>query len=269
MILLSVLLLRSCYPALIRAADHLISPVIVNNPTACSQVSRTLLQMERPDTTADYVAMLLSTDWFFPYWPMIGLEVGDERACFKEGCREIVKELMAGAEQYYDVAFTADHLAATRHSMLGLARQCNFSSKATQRIDELCTPKVKHNEMQTTAWMFRMILMKELLYDEQLDANIRELLLRAHEQFASDNVALERCCVQSSTEWDIYTRSLTPDLPACLSDFVSVALIPEAQLDFVFRRLSGDQRSALLNEYRAAKLRMTGRGEDELPDTWP
>jgi hypothetical protein len=106
------------------------------------------------------------------------------------------------------------------------------------------------------------------MYDQQLDSAIRELLLRAHEQFEFDSETMEQRCAESQTKWDAYIRQLTPDLPTTLSDFVSVGLVPEALLDFVLQQLDGDQRTLLINQYRAAKLRATGSSEGELPDRW-
>ena len=211
--------------------------------------------------------MLLSTDWFFPYWPIIGIIAGDERGCFQQGCREIFRELIAGARDYYSISFSVGRIEATGRAVQILARKCRFSPQACQRIDELCTPNVSRDDKQTIAWMFSTLL-DELLGDQQLDETTQAVLLRAQEHFAFDFETLEQCCAQSQTEWDAYIRQLTPDLPTTLSDFVSVGLVPEAQLDFVLQQLDRIQRSVLLNHYRTAMLKTTGLSESELPDGW-
>jgi hypothetical protein len=198
---------------------------------------------------------------------VIGIDAGDERGCLQQGCRELVKQLIAGASDYYLISFSEDRVAATREAVQALARRCGFTSQASQRINELCSARVKRHEKQATAWTFT-IVSDELQHDQQLDAATREVLLRAHERFAVDSETLKQRCAESPTAWDVYTRQLTPDIPHTLSDFVSVGLATEAQLDFILQRLDSDQRSVLLTRYRVTAMRVTSLSESELPDSW-
>jgi hypothetical protein len=52
------------------------------------------------DTSVDNVAMLLSTDWFFPYRSLIGIEVESQKDCVQNGCREIVQRFIGSAAEY-------------------------------------------------------------------------------------------------------------------------------------------------------------------------
>jgi hypothetical protein len=223
--------------------------------------------MSPPDTTADRLAMLLSTDWFFAHWLVIGLRAGNERRCFQRGCREIVKEFVQDVQDYYSISFSEERVAATRQAMRALAEKCALSSDVSQRLAEFCTPKMNRDEKQTTAWTFTMVL-EELSHDEELDSVIRGLLLRVQKQFTFDSEALERSCKLSQTDWDVHIRQLTPEHESTLSDFVSVGLVPEAQLDFVLEQLDEHQCSALREEFRGAASRKTGLRDDQLPDTW-
>ena len=74
-------------------------------------------------------------------------------------------------------------------------------------------------------------------------------------QFTFDSEALEQSCKLSQTDWDVHIRQLTAEHESTLSDFVSVGLVPEAQLDFVLEQLDERQCSALREEFRGAASR--------------
>jgi hypothetical protein len=69
----------------------------------------------------DKVVMLLSTDWFLPYWSVVGIEATEQKLCVQEGCRQIVHEMVNGATEYYHVNFSDERLRATRQSLRDLA----------------------------------------------------------------------------------------------------------------------------------------------------
>ena len=63
---------------------------------------------------SDDLVMLLSTDWFLPYWFVLGIGAEDERkVCVKEGCRKIVKQIMSGAREYWHVSFSEERISET------------------------------------------------------------------------------------------------------------------------------------------------------------
>jgi hypothetical protein len=97
------------------------------------------LTMEKtpPDTMVDQVVMLLSTDWFLPYWSLIGIEADEERLCVQKGCRQIVHEVMNGATDYYSVNFSYERLRATRRSVHAFAFERSSPLKNTSRSSRL------------------------------------------------------------------------------------------------------------------------------------
>jgi hypothetical protein len=221
----------------------------------------------KPDTTADKFAMLLSTDWFTPYWALIGLDAGNH-VCLQQGCREIVKQLIGSEENYYLISFADDRLSATRDAVTALGQVCKLSGQAAASIDAVCAPRRERDEEQTSAWMLTGVTLQTLTQDDELTPAIREILQRSREAFAFDSEVLGDSCKKSPTEWDAYIRQLTPELPCSLGDFVCVSLIPEMQLDFIFRQLDADQRKALLVRYKAVAVKITGLREAEVPDAW-
>jgi hypothetical protein len=73
----------------------------------------------------DHIILLLSTDWFFDYWPAIGIGIEKrKKALLQTGCRAIVKQILSTklgpVENYYLSDFGEDRLARTRTLLLEL-----------------------------------------------------------------------------------------------------------------------------------------------------
>ena len=76
-----------------------------------------------PSYELDHLVMLLSADWFFPYWDLIGIFTKDKRkSLLREGCREIVRQIMSTATQYYGTNFS---VARVKESRAGAERTGN------------------------------------------------------------------------------------------------------------------------------------------------
>src|ERR1700752_4639430 len=84
----------------------------------------------------DYLIMLLSTDWFGPYWASIGVDVGEDvRAPLGLGCRDIVHQILSGEEHYYLVSFSAQRKAGTRATLESLVRGCGAPKDVHKVVD--------------------------------------------------------------------------------------------------------------------------------------
>lgn len=76
----------------------------------------------------DDIILLLSTDWFFDYWPAIGLGIEKhKKPLLQTGCRAIVKQILSTklgpVENYYLRDFGEDRLTCTRKLFLELVSQ--------------------------------------------------------------------------------------------------------------------------------------------------
>ena len=69
--------------------------------------------------------MLFSTDWFVPYWSILGIEAKTEQRTFQNGCREIVLQLIGAAEDYYQIDFSAARGANQGRIQLSQQRRYN------------------------------------------------------------------------------------------------------------------------------------------------
>jgi hypothetical protein len=130
-----------------------------------------------PDTMVDRVVMLLSTDWFLPYWYLIGIDASEPKLCVQKGCRQIVHEVMNGATNYYHTNFSDERFRATRQSICDLTRKCRLGESSEMSLEDLVDSRPEHEQFYKSAWLFWM-LANNLAIDDQLDAAIKLVLER-------------------------------------------------------------------------------------------
>lgn len=202
--------------------------------------------------------MLLSTGWFAPYWSVIGIEADKEKRCFQKGCREIVLQVIGNAGDYYLIDFSSDRIERTRENLRLLAGTCKLSEAARTRVEDLVADKSGRDQLEKTAWLFRSFH-DELLRDEELEQRIKPVLARSRSKFSfADDLNFEEVCLHSSTTWDNYIKSLTPELPASLAHLVSTGLLAIAELADVLKQLTTVQRERLHARFRVLAKSLTG-----------
>jgi hypothetical protein len=215
-----------------------------------------------PDTMVDQVVMLLSTDWFLPYWYVVGVDASEQKLCVQKGCRQIVHEVMNGATNYYHINFSDDRLRATRQSIRDLARKCRLSESSEMSLEDLVDSRPEREQFYKGAWLFRT-LANNLANDDQLDASTKIVLERTRRKHAvMVDPDFEQLCLRSNSAWDNYTRSLTPKLPTSLANFLSVDLVGAQLLTSVLAQLTQAQRDGLLLRFQSIAKSVTGLDVD-------
>jgi len=213
---------------------------------------------ENMDTSADQVAMLFSTDWFLPYWSLLGIEAERQKGCVQTGCRQIVRGFVGRAVEYYHCEFSTQRVKNTRSKILALGKNCGLANASERAFSDLVASQKERQQLATNAWLFG-IMAEKLATNEELDAATREVLRkRKNAGSANLNAEFERACEESSTEWDSYVRSLTRGLPTSLCDFLSVDLLSLAELNRVLIQLDSGQRNELLKTFKLAAKSLTG-----------
>lgn len=209
--------------------------------------------------------MLMSTDWFFPYWKLVGIDV-PKKGEFQVGCREIVRGFMKQTTSYYNIDFSEERSKSTRRAFRELSASLGFDvgeSSSGWKL-ELASGDDRH-QLETAAWLFRRVR-ERLLADGDLDKKIREVLQGVNTS-RSSIPNFGHLCLESRSKWDAYIRSLTPDLPESLADWVKVGLLPSLDLSQVLERLDSTQRRVLGQKFKAAVKQIT---EGEVIDPfWP
>jgi hypothetical protein len=76
----------------------------------------------------DQLIFLLSTDWFESYWSTIAIVLDELKVkLVKEGCREIVGQIVAGAEEYWLTSFSEERKRETRSRLDSLIQKLDIS----------------------------------------------------------------------------------------------------------------------------------------------
>lgn len=211
---------------------------------------------------ADKLVILLSTDWFEPYWAVIGINADPAaRSSIRQGCRQIVTQILSGAESYYLISFSEERISETISRLRALAE----SVGADDVIGVLEEGMNRSDEDEKATWLW-LILTDELLKGnvetKPLDAEIREAIAQCREKSAIATWEFMHICMDSKTAWDKYTRGLTPEQPTAIADYLGGFLTPrefEGLWARLQRRLSAQQRAALVAWYRDTGRARTGR----------
>src|SRR5260221_5029097 len=221
-----------------------------------------------------YFIMLLSTDWFWPFWSEIGLDlVTATKARVQVGCREIVRTVIGrkatneeGEFEYIDWSESCELQAKSRFEQLveSVEARTAFSIAMKtwigQNIDD-----------HMGATMILRLFTHELIEGAGTRTNpvpdfpIRAVVTGAMVDYDIDPAGFEAISTKSTTIWDQYLRSLfdaIPDQvpPTALATYLDPAVrIHRARMLWsrIREKLSVKQRHDLLSWYYAlAKTRM-------------
>lgn len=217
-----------------------------------------------PSYELDKLVMLLSADWFFPHWHLIGVFTEDKKKfLLREGFREMVRQIMSDTTQYWETNFSAARVKESRAMLEALLKRCDLEDVTANRITDL----ISREELpidEGTRWL--LVSMTEQLLEGSittpLDTAITEVLRREWDQWQNlDEIDFKRCCLNSTSNWDQYLRNATPDLPTMLADYVS-AIASNSKFEvlwgFINVNLTVKQRHDLLSWYRSTGQSLTG-----------
>jgi len=149
---------------------------------------------------ADKFALLFSSDWFRPYWPVSGFVArrGDE-GLFQQRIRSLVSRIIQDADCYWNVSFAETRVAETRSAFL------NIMERSASRESKLS--------------LIRAIVDGVLLNDA-----VVEVSMAFWDDYETTVEAINSANLVSS-DWDRYLVGLTPDLPSFLQDFAVVDVL--------------------------------------------
>lgn len=210
----------------------------------------------------DQLIMLLSTDWFKPYWIILGIDLDDsEKGLIQKGCRKIVLQIIGGAKEYWLAIFSNSRREETRslfHALIGGSRAASVLSNMAAEWADISDEDMK------ASWIFDT-LTEELVTGEtdeslKLDSGVRSVVLARRPERTSLEIDFRDLCERSGATWDRYTRQLTPTLPTFLADSLLSFLTARRFKSLWFsvcHSLTSEQRDELIGWYRArAKSRV-------------
>lgn len=219
----------------------------------------------------DYLVLLLSTDWFLPFWTEIGIDIADNRKlCIQEGCRHIIDELLNGDDNFFLISFSEDRRRVTREQFLALLRQCEAESEASATFSEW--EKLSHREL-TAVVAYAGLNAKVPSADGStnvpyLEFAIRVEVMQLWEIYRLDPAIFRNICLNSNTKWDLRTQKLLSSQRTLVNQLWRVLLNHRFRSFWadLQQRLSSQQLQELVSWYRAVtKAQMDGDRPDLIP----
>jgi hypothetical protein len=209
--------------------------------------------------------MLLSTDWFFNYWPVLGISVPvDQKLPFMNGCRPIVEKMLivhgARVDEYWLTNFSDERIAGTRQEICDLLDAYRIDSQNAEVI--LAGLKRKHNSIKLGPLEEITMLFMSGEADDilpNLDTTLTEPFTERWNSRALEGLDLTGCCLNSSSVWDRYIATLTPPIVDCLASHCNKTVMV-SQLEYVWcclgEILTVHQKAQLVEWYQVSMGRL-------------
>ena len=217
--------------------------------------------------SADRLIMLLSTDWFMPYWPAAGLAVEPAaRARLQQHCRAIVRAIVGTARSYWLVSFAEPRINETNRQFMAALQGQVLDQATIGRISDIVSRLSEEDPESTSVWVLadvtRQLIAHKAKSPTGISAIAEDVLGDAWKMCTPKTPEFEGVCRQSASEWDRYIAGLTPDLPTMLADFASAIVLRNQLLCYwhsVDKTLSAVEKSALIRWYGAEAAALTGK----------
>lgn len=215
------------------------------------------------DARADKVLLLLSTGWFGPYWPVLGLYLPAARkGSIQAALREEVRRVFVGAT-YWHAHFDQDRMQSTERALLRAFGEDPAASRVLAKVLQGSVPQDQAADVWLLSSMTEMLIASG---DATLSARVVDSAQLAW-QMAQGQVQ-DWCdiCTRSKSSWDETVKSLTPDLPCWLADFVAVDLQSVDAFGMYWSELAGTvtptERNELVRWYERTAQELTGEKID-------
>jgi hypothetical protein len=212
----------------------------------------------------DFLVILLSTDWFLPYWEDIGINVTETKKIdIQQGCREIVDEMLNGAETVFMGDCSEDRKRKTASSFLALLRRLDAESE----VSATCIEWVSLSHDALTTVVLCVLQNDGLRFAATTDSvpnledPIRAEVMKTWEVYAVSASIFRDICLSSTTEWDLRTKQILEN-PRALANQLWRFLLNRRMRAFwadIRERLTPQQRRDLAAWYCAAISSKTGR----------
>ena len=204
----------------------------------------------------DSLVLVLSTDWFDPFWDLVGIDCeGYQRDSVRKGCRDIVPQILSGADEYFLVSFSESRKGETRGLLHSLIKEHDLKEAAQLAIQEWLNAT---DDQLKAAWVCYDLTSDVLSgrVDEgepQLDSKAIDFLRLERKKYLLEPFELAKICRLSNTQWDVYTKRLTPEQPTTLADSLAAVLRARRVKEMwhsARQHLSPTERQHMISWYR-------------------
>jgi hypothetical protein len=216
----------------------------------------------------DYLIMLLSTDWFLPYWAEIGIIIDEtKKSRIQRGCREIVIHMLGVSDSYFLGDVSEERKQVTRSRFLSLLRNCEAESEVLEAYLEW--DSLSHQEL-AAAWtcsnLNRKMAMDDISGGGELDPRIRAEVIQSSSIHALNPSEYRDVCLKSKSNWDNYSQSIA-DKPHFLSNQLWRVLLHHRLREIwedIRQKLTPQQLDELILWYRAMNKYMLHEDRSDL-----
>ena len=213
----------------------------------------------------DELIILLSTDWFLPYWTRIGAKVEEaEKECIQQGCRKIVSQMVGDAHRMYQVDFTEERKLKTDADFAALLLSC-ASEEGLAPVRKEWGNRTDKDNTATWNWYYLNEIICSPSVEERfpvLPADVRSCISDVWRLYDFKESDLRAACSSSPSNWDIQIHSVlggSDTLHGLLNNILRDQKL-QAFWDRLKERLTTEQVSNLLDWYRESTAALT-RGE--------
>lgn len=219
----------------------------------------------------EYLVLLLSTDWFLPYWTEIGIDMVDaKKVGIQQGCRHIIDQIAAGDNSTFVLSFSGDHRQETGSKFLALLREWEAEPEVSATLREW--ENLSHREL--TAVVECAMLNGEIPSADGsgnvpcLEFAIRVEVVKAWELHSLKASVFREICLSSQTSWDLRTQKLLSSPRTLVNQLWRVLLDHRFRAFWtdVQQRLSSQQLQELVSWYRAM---VKAKAHEDRPDLIP
>lgn len=219
----------------------------------------------------DALIMLLSTDWFLPYWAEIGINLSEKKkSCVQQGCRKIVAQILGDNESKFMSDFSDERMQETETRFLALLQNCNAESELSETRREWANlPNQELNAAWNCARSNSQIRSGALLENGPvLDAPIRSEVAKIWDEYDVEAYAFRDVSLHSKTDWDLYSQIAWGGPTVLVGQLQSVLQYRRLRESWnqLRQRLTDQQLDQLVSWYRAM---VEFRLHEDRPDLIP
>jgi hypothetical protein len=224
--------------------------------------------------------MVLSADWFFERWSLLGLCIDPvKREALKLQCRSIVPQILdlgalGKALSYYHASFTDERVFETRRRFLGSVEQLKVDQSFIDRTHELFNRADTDVDAESTflPTVANIALARSPSQNAgQLSPELVQSTLEVWSRTKPPEIDLEGLERSCRSEWDLHLRSLASGRDTWLSDHISQRILSAESFrrfwDALALRLSPNDRTKLVKWYVTAIEERLG-GKPYQPPDW-
>lgn len=218
-------------------------------------------------TFFDKLAMLLSTDWFFPWWPSIGLLISyDDKKVAQNKCRDEVKVFTRNFDNYWIISFDDVRIEHTSRHIIDTIKEYVYPGFMLFDLVNNGGTKIEPNSQKIPLDLIG--IMTELLVSDRnsiefdLPEDVCSIVTYCWKKSEEEDIDYSALCRSGRGEWDQIISNLTPDLPCMTADFVSIDIDSHNRIarfcGLINSKLTGQSMHLLTDWYENFARELTG-----------